>query len=240
MRYALTGEEAREAFEKIAKANLSKSEQDEFNKKIQQVAFDMQIAIKKCELDSLPEFVKSSNSTLYTNELRRAPEPSPMKKSKEQNQFFKDIHQVTLENGSSFYVMLNGIGGRFVSDNWTKESIDKCAEMAAKLGGQFNMIPSGEPGSFPDHLRAYATQAYAKHGIHLPDPTPPTAQQIEQSRQRYEALEGSNNTQMMMKKELSGLRQEQSMAELAQVSDREQGQDKSGMTPFSIEPKPTK
>lgn len=245
MKHILTGEDAREAFNKIEKANLSKFEQDEFNKKIQQVALEMQLTVKKCELNSLPDFVQTSNSRLYTNELD-VPEPSPGKKKKptaednDANQFYKDIYQVTLSGGSSFYVMHNGLGSRMVSDHWTEESINKCAEMSSKLGGKCSMIPSGEPGAFPDHLRAYATQAFAKHGMHFPDPTPPTAEKIEISRQKYESyLTPPQNTQIPIKKALTELRQqEHSVSGLSKLPESEHSEDKERkITPFSTTPK---
>lgn len=192
MTYILTGEEATDAFHE--KNRLSTLEQEEFNKKINQAALDLQLLVKKCELSALPEFVKKSNSRLYVKELDVTPEPSaPTKKTEKPkvedddntNPFFKDIYQVTCKDASSYFVMQNGLGSRMVSDNWTEESIDKCAEMSAKLGGKCHMIPSGEPGAFPDHLRAYATQAFAKHGIDFPDPTPPTAEKVTISKQKY-------------------------------------------------------
>ena len=143
MKQILTGLEALKEFNKNAKNTLSKLEQEEFDKKIQQVALDMRLSVKKCELSSLPDFVRKSNSRLYMNELDKAPEPSPTERKKKPkveddytNQFFKDIYQVTCEDNSSFFVMQNGLGSRMVSDHWTEESIDKCAEMAAKLGGK--------------------------------------------------------------------------------------------------------
>jgi len=33
--------------------------------------------------------------------------------------------------------------------------------MSAKSGGESVMIPSGQPGAFPDHLREYALEAWA-------------------------------------------------------------------------------
>ncbi|WED43770.1 hypothetical protein [Legionella cardiaca] len=249
MNHLLTDKEAREAFEKNKKANLSKAEQEEFQSKIEQVARDMGLRVKKCEMDSLPDFVETSTTRLYANEVDKAPQPSPKTPKKKATteeedkdvarHFFRDVYQVTSNDGSSFYVMHNGIGGRMVSDNWTKESIDKCAEMAAKLGGNFSMIPRGEPGAFPDHLRKYAEEAYAKHGLTLADPTPPTSEQIEASKQKYENLE-SSQTQKIMKKELLGLRQEKG-TELSKGPDKEQSyNNNTTMTPFSMEPKPIK
>jgi len=201
----------------------------------------MQLSIKKCELSSLPDFVRKSNSRLYMNELDKAPEPSPTKKKEKSkieddytNQFFKGIYQVTCEDNSSFFVMQNGLGSRMVSDHWTEESIDRCAEMAAKLGGKCHMIPSGEPGAFPDHLRAYASQAFAKHGIHLPDPTPPTAEKVAISKQKYEL----SSTQSAMKENMAAMRSKGQGVPIILPDSDESANNESRVTPLSTIPKP--
>lgn len=239
MKQILFGEEALKEFNKNIKNTLSKLEQKKFDKEIQQVALNMRLSIKKCELSSLPYFVRKSNSKLYINELDKAPEPSANKKKGKPkvgdnytNQFFKDIYQITCKDNSSFFVMHNGLGIRIISDHWTKESIDKCAEMVAKLGGKWHMIPSGEPGAFPDHLRAYASQAFAKKGIHLPDPTPPTAEKVAISKQKYEL----SPTQSDIKEKIAVMRFKGQGIPIL-LDNGESANDKSSVTPLSTTPK---
>lgn len=113
-------------------------------------------------------------------------------------QFFKNIYKIKCKDDSSFFIMQRAGGnGRFVSDHWTKESIEEAARMAGKMGGNHSMIPSGEPGAFPDHLREFATQVYAKNGIDLPDPTPPTPEMIEASRKKYEQPKAQESEQQI-------------------------------------------
>ena len=214
MKYYLVGDEALKEFNKIKNNSLSKAEQEEFNKKIQHTARELHLSVKKCDLEALPDFIKKSNSRLYKTELEKSADtkiPQTISEDKREkqkdagdhtHQFFKDIYEVTCEDSSTFVVMRNGLGGRMISNNWTKESIDKCAEMAAKLGGQHFMIPSGEPGAFPEHLRAYATRAFAKHGIDLPDPTPPATAKINLSEQK----QGLLSTQCAMKEKMVAMR----------------------------------
>ncbi|CEK11337.1 hypothetical protein [Legionella hackeliae] len=239
MVHVLKDEEALEAYNKLLKTNLSKSEQDELNKIIQQIASQLQLVAEKCDLNTLPDFVQQSNSRLYSYEIEKAAASSARQKiATKPHNFFKEIHKLTAENGSSFYLMAGGFGYRIVSSHWTKESIDKCAALVAKLGGDWKMLPLGEPGAFPAHLRAYATQAYAKHGIHLPDPTPPTAEDIERSRKQYEASDSSKSkpSQKAMKQELATLRQ-QTPKELDSSQDNTQSNE-TRIPPFSIVPKP--
>lgn len=240
MKQILTGQEALKEFNKDQKNTLSKSEQEAFDKKIQQAALDMQLSVKKCELSSLPDFIRKSNSRLYMYELDKAPEPSPTKKKEKStieddytNEFFKDIYQVICKDNSSFFVMHNGLGSRIVSDHWTEESIDKCAEMAAKLGGKWLMIPSGEPGAFPDHLREYASQAFAKQGIQFPDPTPPTAEKVAISKQKYEL----SSIQSDMKENIAAMRSKEEAVHILSGSDQS-ADNESGVTPISTTPKP--
>lgn len=236
----LSGEKALKEFNKAKKNTLSKLEQEEFEQRIQQAALNIRLSVKKCDLNTLPDFVRKSNSRLYINELNKTPEPSPTIKEESVselendyiNQFFKDIYQVTCEDSSSFFVMQNGLGSRMVADHWTEESIDKCAELAAKLGGKCHMIPSGEPGAFPDHLRKYASQAFAKQGIHFPDPTPPTVDAEARSKQKY----GLFSTQSAIKENMTAMRTE-GQGRISSASN-ESSNNQAIEPPISTRPKP--
>lgn len=47
-------------------------EKENYNKKIQQAALDLQLEVIKYELDSLPDSVRRSNNKLYKNELKKS------------------------------------------------------------------------------------------------------------------------------------------------------------------------
>lgn len=175
-----------EAFNKSKSSKEGQQEQELFIKLLHKAAAEMEAKIIKCMPEDLPQFVKDSSHNLYPEDLGNLELETDKDVINSEESLFDNIYKVGFSDGSSFYLMKSSVCSRFVSDNWTKESIDKAAEMASKLGGNFNMIPSGQPGAFPDHLREYAAQAWGKYGMDLKDPTPPTPEMIENSRQKSE------------------------------------------------------
>lgn len=196
MEMTMPGLSQKEVLELMSKKEDVEKERvarEKFDKKIQEVALEMQLEIEKCKLDSLPDFVHQSGKKLYKNELNKEGIDAAQDVNDDKKQFFKDIYKVKCKDESEFYIMhRTGGSGRMVSDHWTKESIEAAAKMAAKMGGQYSMIPNGEPGAFPAHLRAFAEQAFARQGLDFPDPTSPTAEMIEASRQEYAQKENKS------------------------------------------------
>lgn len=233
MKHVLTTKEILELISKKENSIEEKLEKERFEKKIREIALELQLELKKCHLDSLPEYVRLSSNRLYKYELNSKQDIRDDKK-----QFFTNIYKIECKDGSSFHLMHRAGGTRIVSDHWTEESIEEAAKMAGKLGGQWSMIPCGEPGAFPAHLRAFAAQVFAKNGICLLDPTPPKPEMIEASRQKYEQPKmpsAEQKSTLQLKDNLAKIKQ--NVEEPITEMETEPTQAPSLITPFNTRPK---
>ena len=146
----------------LNKENIKKHLENQlfFEQFMYKAAIGNKISFMKLNNKDLPAFLKNINSTI-----------SKENSNKKTTLFYK-IESNERDPGS-FFICYNTEGIRFVSDNWTKDSIQKSAEMAAKLGYcNMRMIPLGQPGAFPKELRSYASKVYKEKGIAVYDPTP--------------------------------------------------------------------
>lgn len=217
-------EEALKSAMKIEHSNKLKFDMDAFIQKIENAASIMNLNMSQCKLQSLPDFARSGYDRRSTHDNK--------------NQSVKSAYQLRIRDDLELFMIIGADGGvAFLSDHWTEESINKLAELAAKTGGRWSLLPSGTPGEIPDHLRAFAQRAFMQHGIRLSDPTPPSRAMIERSRLKYEtATTGSqfypaSNPSDQFKNYLRNVR-DNKLGELGENDNHRP------ITPFRTRPKP--
>lgn len=206
-------------------SNKSKFDMNTFIQKIEKAASLMQLSMSQCQLKNVPDFVRPDYDKKIPHDNN--------------NQLIKNAYKLKCKDDSDIYMVLHA-GGRveFLSDHWTEESINQAADLAAKISGEWRLLPSGTPGEIPDHLRAFAQRAFAQRGISLSDPTPPSQAMIEKSRLKYEAATAESqllapNTSGQFKNRLKNISDNQSDTH----GKLEKNDSHSSITPFRTKPK---